>query len=49
VVQHRGLPAWRPRAPHHGLLRHATFVLEDYPGVPAPRVFFTCGQRWRRH
>ena len=49
VVQDGGLAARRPRAPHDGMLRHAAFVLEDYPGVPAPRVFFTCGQRWRRH
>ncbi len=49
VVQDGGLAARRPCAPHDGMLRHAAFVLEDYPGVPAPHVFFTAGHRWRRH
>src|SRR5262249_5388595 len=49
VLQDRGLPARCPRAPDDGLLRHAAFVLADYPRMPAPGVFFTCGQRWRRH
>jgi hypothetical protein len=49
MAQDRCLAAGRPRAPHDRLLRDATFVLEDYPGVAAPRVFFTCRHRWRRH
>ena len=48
VVQDGRLAARRPGPPHDGLLRDPAFVLEDYPGVAAPRVFFTCGQRWRR-
>lgn len=48
VAQDWGLAARRPRAPHDGVLRHAAFVLEDYPSVAAARVFFTAGQRWRR-
>jgi len=39
VVQDGGLAARRPRAPHDGVLRHAAFVLEDYPSVAASRVF----------
>ena len=49
VLQHGSLAARRPRAPYDRVLRHAAFVLEDYPSVAAPRVFFTSDQRWRRH
>ena len=38
-------PPRRPRSADDGLLREATFVLEDDPGPSAPGVFFSCRQR----
>jgi hypothetical protein len=49
VPQHGRPPAGSPGASHHGPLGHAALVLENYPGVPPSRVFFTCGHRWRCH
>jgi len=39
------VPPRRPRSADDGLLREATFVLEDDPGPAAPGVFFSCSPR----
>jgi hypothetical protein len=49
VGQDGGLPARRPGAPDDGLLRDATFVIEDELGSLAAGVCFTAGQRCRTH
>jgi len=45
VDQDRRVAPRGPRAADDGPVRDAAFIFEDDPGAPAPRVFFTCGQR----
>jgi len=49
VDQDRRMAARGPRAADDGPVRDAALVFEDDPGAPAPRVFFTSGQRSRFH
>src|SRR5581483_2477788 len=49
VGQDRRVASRGPRAADDGPVRDAAFIFEDDPGAPAPRVFFTCGQRRRFH
>lgn len=44
-----GFATRRPGAADDGLRREPALVFEDEPGLLAPRVFFTVGQRWRTH
>lgn len=44
-LQDRGFAARRPGGADRGLLGEARFVLEVDPGLAAPSVFFTSGQR----
>ena len=45
VDHHGSFATWRPRAADRGARRDAALDLEDDPGVAAPSVCFTAGQR----